>query len=261
MPRDTGRSEQEFRAVLETAPVMIWMSGKDGKCTYFNGGWLRYTGRPIASELGEGWAEGVHPDDLARCLEIYVQHFEARKAFRMEYRLRRADGSYGWILDDGAPRYGDDGAFLGFVGSCIDISDQKEAERALRSSSVTKSLARRMLHDLIGRARIPTGTVRDFGRSLSEGSADGKGPEALIEAFQEMGFGSLRLVSHAGARFEFAGMDLLERRAGSNLPTCVLTLGYLEGAVAAITGKRALGNEMSCQSMGHDECRFILMSH
>jgi PAS domain S-box-containing protein len=120
-------SEERFRNMADTAPVMIWVSGPDKLCTFFNQGWLRFTGRTMEREMGSGWAEGVHPDDFDRCVGIYSASFDARRRFQMEYRLRRADGEYRWILDDGVPRFESSGAFLGYIGSCIDITDIKRS--------------------------------------------------------------------------------------------------------------------------------------
>jgi PAS domain S-box-containing protein len=127
-------SEGRFRRMADAAPVMVWMSGPDKRCTYFNRHWLEFTGRPLQREVGDGWSEGVHADDLPRCLGEYGRAFDARQAFRMEYRLRRSDGEYRWVLDTGVPRFESDGAFEGYIGSCIDITDQKRVEGALRES-------------------------------------------------------------------------------------------------------------------------------
>jgi two-component system sensor kinase FixL len=121
-------SEARFRAMADTAPVMIWMSGTDKLCTFFNKGWLDFTGRSLVQELGNGWAEGVHREDFARCFEVYANSFDAREPFTMEYRLRRSDGEYRWVLDNGAPRVASDGTFLGYIGSCIDITERKQAQ-------------------------------------------------------------------------------------------------------------------------------------
>jgi PAS domain S-box-containing protein len=128
-------SEQRFRLVANSAPVMIWMSGPDKLCTFFNEGWLDFTGRPLEEELGNGWASGVHPKDLERCLEVYSRAFDARDNFEMEYRLRRHDGQYRWVNDVGVPRFGAEGSFQGFIGSAIDVTDRKRSEEALLDMS------------------------------------------------------------------------------------------------------------------------------
>ncbi len=128
-------SEERFRLVANAAPVMIWMSNTDKLCIYFNKQWLNFTGRPIESELGTGWAEGVHPDDVTHCLQTYNSCFDQRHSFNLEYRLRRHDGEYRWILDAGVPRFNADGSFAGYIGSCIDVTERKELEEALHNVS------------------------------------------------------------------------------------------------------------------------------
>jgi PAS domain S-box-containing protein len=125
-------SEQRFRSLVDAGPVMVWMSDLDGLCTFFNKPWLDFTGRSMADQLGNGWAERVHPDDRENCVNEYLAAFQARRSFTLEYRLLRHDGSYRWIVDHGIPRYSPDGSFLGYVGSCIDMTDHKEAENRLR---------------------------------------------------------------------------------------------------------------------------------
>jgi PAS domain S-box-containing protein len=120
-------SEQRFRVITDASPVLVWMAGTDKLCYYFNKGWLEFVGRTLEQEAGNGWAEGVHPEDFDRCLQIYVSCFDKRESFKMEYRLRHHTGQYRWILDCGVPRYAPDGTFEGYVGGCLDIHDRKES--------------------------------------------------------------------------------------------------------------------------------------
>ena len=121
-------SEVRFQAIADTAPVMIWTTGTDGLCNYFSKPWLDFTGRTMEQEVGMGWTEGVHPDDVQGCLDRFLPAFHARKPFRMEYRLRRADGEYRWVDESGIPRYTPGGEFAGYIGCNIDITDRKRAE-------------------------------------------------------------------------------------------------------------------------------------
>jgi PAS domain S-box-containing protein len=125
-------SEARFRLLGDSAPIMLWIAGRDARCTSFNQRWIEFTGRPMELEIGDGWIEGIHPEDLQHCMDTYLTAFVHEQAFRMEYRLRRADGQYRWLLDTGLPHYRPDGGFAGFIGSCIDITDFKEANEALR---------------------------------------------------------------------------------------------------------------------------------
>ncbi len=124
-------SEKRFRLLADTAPALIWMSGVDKLCTYFNEYWLKFTGRSLESELGHGWAEGVHPEDVQNCIDTYTKAFDQRREFRMEYRLRQYDGEYRWILDLGVPRFNSEHTFIGYVGIGVDVTDRKLAETAL----------------------------------------------------------------------------------------------------------------------------------
>jgi PAS domain S-box-containing protein len=124
-------SEQRFRRVADSAPVLIWMTGTEKRCTFFNQSWLNFTGRNLEQELGNGWGSGVYPDDLDRCLGIYSGAFDARVEFEMEYRLKRFDGKYRWIVDYGVPRFESDGTFFGYIGSCVDITERKAAAESL----------------------------------------------------------------------------------------------------------------------------------
>ena len=134
-------SESRFRIVADAAPVLIWMAGTDKLCTFFNKPWLDFTGRSMEQELGNGWAEGVHPEELERCLQVYTSAFDARQPFVMQYRLRRNDGEYRWISDQGVPRYDEQGRFGGYIGSCVDVTDLMTKEEALRQSEERMRLA------------------------------------------------------------------------------------------------------------------------
>jgi PAS domain S-box-containing protein len=155
-------SEARFRLVANTAPMLIWMADTRRLCTYFNHSWLAFTGRPMELELGNGWAEGVHRDDLQGCLDTYVRAFDAREKFTMEYRLRRYDGEYRWILDLGVPRFNQDGSFAGYIGSCMDVTDRKLAEEAL--SGVNRRLIDAQERE---RARIARELHDDIGQRLA----------------------------------------------------------------------------------------------
>jgi PAS domain S-box-containing protein len=133
-------SEERFRFLADSAPVMIWLAGPDKLCTFFNTGWLNFTGRTMEEELGNGWAENVHPEDMSRCMSIYTTAFDARETFQMEYRLRNADGEYLWVLDNGTPRYAADGAFQGYVGSCIEITEFKRNQEQMWAAQKLESL-------------------------------------------------------------------------------------------------------------------------
>ena len=128
----TTKLDARFCEVMDAAPVMIWMSGEDKGCVWFNRSWLTFTGRSLAQEMGQGWSEGVHRDDFERCIQVYFSHFDARKDFRIQYRLRRNDGAFRWIDDTGIPRFARDGTFLGYIGSCVDIHEHRATQSELR---------------------------------------------------------------------------------------------------------------------------------
>ena len=138
---ELGESESRFQIVADAAPVLIWMSGVDRLCTFFNKPWLEFTGRSMEQELGNGWAEGVYRDDLQNCLQVYTSAFDARQPFVMQYRLRRNDGEYRWLSDQGVPRYDAQGRFAGYIGSCVDVTELLNKDEALRESEERMRLA------------------------------------------------------------------------------------------------------------------------
>ena len=148
--RALRESEARFRLVANAAPVLIWMSGADKLCTYFNQPWLDFTGRRLEEELGNGWVAGVHPDDREKCLKAYNEAFDHRQNFRTEYRLRGHDGKFRWVDDIGVPRIGEDGSFNGYIGCCVDVDERVVAEQDLIKShelnaSILESIRSQMI--------------------------------------------------------------------------------------------------------------------
>src|SRR5215471_9166606 len=139
-------SESRFQIVADAAPVLIWMAGADKLCTFFNKPWLDFTGRSIEQELGNGWVEGVHQDDLERCRQIYTNALDARQPYVMQYRLRRHDGEYRWISDQGVPRYDTNGTFAGYIGSCVDVTKLLRQQKALTQYEERVALAAEAAH-------------------------------------------------------------------------------------------------------------------
>jgi PAS domain S-box-containing protein len=155
-------SEERFRLVANTAPVVIWMSDADSQCTYVNKSWLEYTGGSFEDQLGDGWVQSLHPEDRNRSWEIYRDAFNRREYFQMEYRLRRADGEYRWFFDSGVPRDNADGSFAGYIGSAIDVTERKLAEDTL--SMVSRRLIEAQEDE---RARIARELHDDISQRLS----------------------------------------------------------------------------------------------
>jgi PAS domain S-box-containing protein len=162
--RQKNTSEERFRRLVDSAPVPIWMSGPDARCTYFNQAWLEFRGRTLEQEQGSGWTAGLHPDDRDLCMETYFKSFSARQPFRMQYRMERADGQYCWMVYSGVPRHGTDGEFAGFMGSAIDINDRKRGFFTPDEQSV------RMVFALTERERQVLVLIAD-GKSTKEAAA------------------------------------------------------------------------------------------
>lgn len=161
--RSVQEIESRSKVTTDTAPVLVWMAGNERVRDWFNKSWLRFRGRSLGDELGEGWTEGVHPEDLERCLNIYGSSFEEREAYTMDYRLRRHDGVFRWMLDTGVPRYSDDGTFLGYIGTCVDITDRKQLEDQLAEHTRTLRLSDRRREDFLAKLshelRNPLGPI------------------------------------------------------------------------------------------------------
>lgn len=142
----------QYRLILESSPNMIWRANLTTECDYFNRTWLDFTGRTMEQEFGFGWAEGVHPDDLDRCVKIYLDNFKLQHSFEMDYRLKRHDGEYRWINDRGIPFYNDEGVFIGFIGSCMDVTEKIEGQRLIemaQNDTLCKTFNRQYSHQLL----------------------------------------------------------------------------------------------------------------
>ncbi len=165
-------SEERFRTMADTAPVMIWISGTDKLCNYFNKVWLDFRGRTPEEEYGNGWAEGVHPDDMDYCLRTYISSFDQKIPFRMEYRLKRYDGQYRWVLDNGTPLFGAEGEFKGYIGSCIDINDKKDEEKEMMEAKQLAEAANtaksEFLANMSHEIRTPLNAIIGMADLLSE---------------------------------------------------------------------------------------------
>lgn len=142
-------SELRFKILADSGMALIWTADKDKLCNYFNQIWLDFTGRPLELELGNGWAEGVHPDDFQECLNNFTEAFDKREVFSMQYRLRRFDGEYRWILDEGCPRYDNNHDFLGYIGHCLDITEYKLADEKVKTLLSENELILKEVHHRI----------------------------------------------------------------------------------------------------------------
>ncbi|HEX2872613.1 MAG TPA: histidine kinase dimerization/phosphoacceptor domain -containing protein [Polyangiaceae bacterium] len=223
----TMGDEDRFRLLADHAPVMLWMSGLDGLCEFFNATWLNFTGRSLLQERGNGWAEGVHPDDFQDCMDKYLDSFVARQAFRMEYRLRRADGQYRWILDQGVPRYGKGGSFEGFIGSCVDITEMREAAEAVKARTSALAAALREREVLLSEIHHRVKNNLQLVSSMLALQARSAGPEAQhalgegqrridsIALVHEQLYGSRNLSAVNFARYTEALIPELHRASGA----------------------------------------------
>ena len=193
-------SEERFRLVANSAPVLIWMSGPDKLCTYFNQFWLEFTGQPIETQLGNGWAEGVHPEDLKTCMDTYAAAFDRHQQFQIEYRLCRHDGEYRWVFDVGVPRFNPDGSFAGYIGSCIDFTERKMAEDAL--ASLTRRLIETQDKE---RTRIAREIHDDYNQRLAIVALD---LDELAENVRDCSVEAHQLLHELFSRVSELGADL-----------------------------------------------------
>lgn len=143
--------QNQYQIIVESSPNMIWRSGLDALCNYFNATWLKFTGKTMAQEVGNGWVDGVHPEDVERCVKIYLEAFARQEPFEMDYRLKRHDGVYRWINDRGVPYTIEDDIFAGYIGSCMDVTEKVEGQKLremAQQDGLTKLLNRQYFEQL-----------------------------------------------------------------------------------------------------------------
>jgi len=212
-------NEERFRLVANTAPVLIWMSGTDKLCTYFNDRWLEFTGRSLESQLGNGWTKGVHPGDLQSCLDTYTEAFDRRARFSMEYRLRDRDGAYRWVADTGVARFNPDHSFAGYIGSCIDITERKRAEETLSNLShklidtqeqERTRIARELHDDINQRLCLLTLELEEMSHRCVDSFPEGvRHLQKIINRSQEIN-SDVQAISHRlhSSQLEFLGIEV-----------------------------------------------------
>ena len=204
-----------YRLLVEHSPVMIWRSGPDANCDYFNETWLSFTGRTREQEMGSGWTEGVHEADLERCIAHYMQHFQRREPFEMEYRLRRYDGVFRWIFDRGAPFTDETGRFAGFIGSCVDVDERRKSQEAQQQRSQKQLALARDFEKWI--LAIVSHDIRD---PLNSIQLAGLGLEDVADA-AGIAKETAKLIQRGVDRIEHIVADLLDlsrEREGAGIP-------------------------------------------
>ena len=164
-------SEARFRTLADSLPVMVWVADAEGRCTWFNKTWLDYTGRTLDQEIGYGWTQEVHPEDVDGCRRSYEKALQARVPFTLEYRVKGRDGAYRWILDSGGPRFSPDGALAGFIGGCLDITERKVAEEEARSREV--QIHHLAYHDALTELPNRALLLDRLGQALAQAERDG----------------------------------------------------------------------------------------
>ena len=251
-------SESRFRTVADSAPVLIWMGGPDRACTFVNKPWLEFTGRALEQELGDGWIQGVHPDDVAQCRQDFTSAFDARRPFVLEYRLRRHDGEYRWISDHGVPRYDEHGGFVGYIGSCLDITERLRAEEKFRQVFEAAPNAMVMVDEGGRIVLVNAEAEKLFGYSREELTAETI--EALVPLHLRRDHPGWRKAFHdkPETRPMGAGRNLLARRKdGSEVPVEIglnpITTEeglFVVASVIDITERRRA--ELETQGLRHD---------
>ena len=246
MEEDLREKEESYRTLADSGMALIWTAGTDKKCDYFNQPWLKFTGRTLEQELGDGWAEGVHPDDLARCFKIYTEAFDRRESFSMDYRLRRHDGQFRWIQDDGSLRHDSHGDFLGYIGHCLDITERKQAEeekkrleaqnRALQKSESLGRMAGAIAHNFNNQLQVVLGSLELALDELPPNAAPGKNLSRAMQSARKAAGISTQMLAYLGqTHVRHEPLDLAEacRRSLPLLQAALPPAGVLETDLAS----------------------------
>jgi len=226
---------EQYRLILESSPNMIWRSNLRTECDYFNKTWLDFTGRSMEEEYGFGWAEGVHPDDIDRCVKIYLDNFKLQKPFEMDYRLKRYDNQYRWINDRGIPFYDKDKIFIGFIGSCMDVTEKVEGQllkEMAQNDALCQTYNRQYSHQLLVEI---FNQARQSGLPLSILMMDIDGFKIINDTYGHSAGDSVLTKVAAVAKSEMRDSDILGRYGGDEF---VLGLGHTNLEAASKVAER-----------------------
>ncbi|MGM0452424.1 MAG: transporter substrate-binding domain-containing protein [Thermodesulfobacteriota bacterium] len=253
--RQLQESEQHFRNLANSGSALIWTANTDKQCDYFNRAWLAFTGRTLEQEKGDGWIEGVHPEDRDMCIATFTRAFDQREPFSMVYRLRRHDGQYRWIQDDGSPRYDSGGNFIGYIGHCLDITDFNHArERIEHLNNVLRAI--RDVNQLIVHERDREALIRQACRLL----VDNRGyASALIVLTDD----AQNPVSWAEAGMDDVFLSLETMLSEAKMPVCCqkaartdeLTLITDQARVCrqCPIAEKCAERDVMCMQLGHED--------
>ncbi len=226
---------EQYQLIIDSSPNMIWRADLSTGCDYFNKTWLNFTGRTMEEEYGFGWAEGVHPDDLERCVKIYLDNFKLQRPFEMDYRLKRHDGQYRWINDRGVPFYDRNNNFIGFIGSCMDVTDKVEgqllkemAQNDALCQTYNRQYSHQLLEEIFSKARadglpfaILMMDIDDF-KHINDKYGHSAGDIVLTKVA-------------AAAKSEMRGFDILGRYGGDEF---IIGLVHANSEAALIVAER-----------------------